>query len=215
MCRLFAASFCDSDSTPSRDLVKEVNTGPEASSSKKPKASMHVKYELHIGQGNTATALSKQLKRQGKYDNWINVQADREEEPSSVNWDEVIRWEPLPGEEMTILLTAHEKMSQALITAKEREIQNLRDNDVFEVVEEQQPLVSCKWIFTEKVKNGKKVVKTTLVTTAFDEKGHNARTDSPTCSHHSLIITFVTAAIMKWTLQSRDISSAFLQGNGI
>ena len=53
--------------TPSRDLVKEVNTGPEASSSKKPKASMHVKYELHIGQGNTATALSKQLKRQGKY----------------------------------------------------------------------------------------------------------------------------------------------------
>lgn len=56
---------------------------------------MHVTYELYNGQGNTATVLSKQLKRQEKYGTWINVQVHREEEPSTVNWDKVTRWEPL------------------------------------------------------------------------------------------------------------------------
>ena len=80
--------------------VKEVNTGPEVNSSKelkkqKSNAKMHVTYELYNGQGNTATVLSKQLKRQEKYGTWINVQVHREEEPSTVNWDKVTRWEPL------------------------------------------------------------------------------------------------------------------------
>ena len=78
-----------------------------------------------------------------------------------------------------------------------------------------QPLISCKWVLTEKVKNGKRIVKARLVARGFEEKIHNARTDSPTCSRQSLRITFVAASTMKWELQSLDITSAFLQGNGI
>ena len=72
-----------------------------------------------------------------------------------------------------------------------------------------------KWVLTEKVKNGKRIVKARLVARGFEEKIHNARTDSPTCSRQSLRITFAAASTMKWELQSLDITSAFLQGNGI
>ena len=126
------------------------------------------------------------------------------------------RMETTSRSRKVVLLIATEEMSQEVIDAKDREIQNLRDNDVFEIVEHQkQPLISCKWVLTEKVKNGKRIVKARLVARGFEEKIHNARTDSPTCSRQSLRITFVAASTMKWELQSLDITSAFLQGNGI
>lgn len=63
----------------------------------------------------------------------MNVQVDGEKEPKSVDQDELTRWEPLSDDGKAILLTANEEMSQAQIDAKEREIQNLRDN-IFEAV---------------------------------------------------------------------------------
>ena len=54
-----------------------------------------------------------------------------------------------------------------------------------------------------------------LVARGFEESVHTARTDSPTCSRQSLRLCFVTCATMKWAINSLDVTSAFLQGNGI
>ena len=203
LCRILADSFQDTEK------VNHCET-------KKPKANMYVSYKLNDGQRYTARILSKQPKRRGKHGDWINVKVDGEECPSSVNWDEVKDWEQLQDQEKIIFFAAEEEMGQEVVDAKEREIQNLRDNDVYEVVEfKNQSLISCKWVMTEKIKNGKKVIKARLVARGFEEKMHNARTDSPTCSRQSLRIAFATASNMKWVLQSLDITSAFLQGNGI
>ena len=246
LCRLFADSFHDSDAELScgaapqeiveasqtesgasslsgrnKEKPKAKATGPGASNisstdKERPKANTHVTYKLPSGEWKSATILSKQPKRGGKYGNWMNIHIIGDEKPSSVNWDEIVAWKQLPDQEKIILLTADEEMSQVVVDAKEREIQNLRDNDVFETVEEcGQPFVTCKWVITEKMKNGEKVVKARLVARGFEENIHNARTDSPTCSRQSLNIAFATASAMKWILQSLDISSAFLQGNGI
>ena len=62
----------------------------------------------------------------------MNVQVDGEKEPNSVDWDELTL--SLSDDGKAILLTANEEMSQAQIDAKDREIQNFRDN-IFEAVD--------------------------------------------------------------------------------
>ena len=183
---------------------------------KRPAANMNVTYQLKDGTQYSARVLSKQPKRSGKNGNWINVQVDGNEKPSSVNWDEVSSWETTEDKEKVVLLAAEEEMAQEVVDAKERELRNLIENDVFETVEyKNQPLISCKWVITEKFTDGKKVTKARLVARGFEETILNARTDSPTCSRQALRIVFATAATMNWTLQSLDIRAAFLQGNGI
>ena len=110
----------------------------------KPKLNSYVMLKLKDGQSLNAKILSKQPKKSSKYGNWMNILPDGTEIPSSVNWDEIKEWKQLPDQEKVVLLTATEEMSQEVIDAKDREIQNLRDNDVFEIVEHQkQPLISC------------------------------------------------------------------------
>ena len=131
--------------------------------------------------------LSRQPKHTSKFRSWLNVRKEGDEKPFSVNWDDVVDWEVLPEPEQLVLFSASEEMSQRVIDAKEKEVENLRDNDVFESVEyRSQSLISCKWVFTEKIKNGEKVVKARLVARGFEERMSNARTDSPTCSRQSL-----------------------------
>ena len=70
-------------------------------------------------------------------------------------------------------------------------------------------------MITEKEKNGSRVVKARLVARGFEEKGVEARTDSPTCSRISLRLCWTMAATFEWELNSLDVTSAFLQGNTI
>ena len=91
---------------------------------------------------------------------------------------------------------------------------NLIDNEVFEAVPNTgQILVSTKWVITEQIKDGKRIVKGRLVARGFEENLSNTRTDSPTCSRQALRLCFVTASTMGWELHSLDVTSAFLQGN--
>ena len=181
----------------------------------KPKPKSYVRYILEDGTNVKARVLSQQPECTSKYGNWLNVQLDGQKKPSSINWDVVTAWQELPEPEQVIFLTASEEMSQGAVDAKEREIGNL-ENGVFEVVEQRnQRLISCKWIFTEYTRDNKKVIKARLVARGFEENIKNVRTDSPTCSRQSLRMTLITAPTMGWELNSMDITSAFLQGNGI
>ena len=104
-------------------------------------------------------------------------------------------------------------MSQEIVDAKEKELTNMIENDVFERVPfYDQATVSCKWVFTEKFVNEKKVVKAHLVARGFEEDSSDLRTDSPTCSKQSMSLVFLTAASNKWEIKSLDIKAAFYRG---
>ena len=136
-----------------------------------------------------------------------------------MNWDEVMWWREIESEQILILREIKENSQnrQEVLEAKEREFNNLKENNVFDWVEDcGQESVSCKWVITEKQKeDGSKMLKARLVAQGFEEKYMNQRTDSPTFSRQALRMVFVSASIMSWELHSPDISAAFLQGNNI
>ena len=182
----------------------------------RPKSNQRIQFELKDGATGKATVLSNQPKRIGKWGDWVNVQLDGDSESSSINWKNVKSWKPLPATEKVVLLSSVEKMSQGVLDAKYKEIDNLVENNVFDVVPDTgQRRISTKWVITEKIKNEKKIIKARLVARGFEEKLENTRTDSPTCSRMSLRLCFTICALKRWEIQSFNVTSAFLQGNNI
>ena len=87
----------------------------------------------------------------------------KRKELSSVNWDEVLWWREIESEQI-LMLSAVKENSQEVLDAEERESNNLKENNVFNWVEDRvQDSVSCKWVFTEKQKNASKMLKARLV----------------------------------------------------
>ena len=207
----------DSDDGQLAETVGNADVGPRLLSStgaSRPMRNSYVRYKLEDDEWRNAKVLSAQPKQTGKYKNWINVHVTGEEEPICVNWDDVELWNELPYPENVILLTRDGEFAQEVVDAKDREINNLVTNDVFEVVPyANQKTVSSRWILTEKYKDGVKTVKARLVARGFEEDSSRYRKDSPTCSRESLRLVFVTAALMCWKLESLDVTCAFLQGD--
>jgi transposase InsO family protein len=183
----------------------------------KPKRNTLVKFRLEESSTwKDAKILSIQPKQTGKYKDWINVHITGDPDPSCINWDLVDQWKTLPDPENPVLLTGDQALSQEVVDAKAKEIDNLINNSVFETVPYQEQLtISSRWIITEKFRDGKKKVKARLVARGFEEDSSNLKKDSPTCSRESLRLVFLTAAMKSWKLQSVDITAAFLQGNPI
>ena len=121
----------------------------------------------------------------------------------------------LPAPEKVVLLSASDELDQRILDAKQKELKNLVDNDVYEAVRDVgQRRVSTKWVITEKmVSEALMKIKARIVARGFEENLQNTRTDSPTCSRQALRLCFSTAACMGWKLHSLDVTSAFLQGN--
>ena len=204
----------DDDHEESIQAPVDINYGNDA----RPNSNSRVVYMLYDGTVSRAKVLSKskQPKRKGAHSNWLNVHVDGEEKPSAVNWIDVITWKEISQHEEVLILSEDGEFGQTVMDAKEAEIKNLMDNDVFDEVEyEGQFLISCRWIVTEKIKDGITKTKARLVARGFEERKTESRTDSPTCSRQSLRMAFVTAATMNWEIESLDVSSAFLQGNAI
>ena len=182
----------------------------------RPAPNEYIQYSLQDGSNGRATVLSAQPKRSGKWGDWLNVYLDGASEPSSLNWRNVVAWKRLPSPETVVLLSSAGKLSQKVLDAKQKEIDNLKENNVFDVVADHgQRRISTKWVITEKIKNNEKITKARLVARGFEENLENTRTDSPTCSRMSLRLCFAVAATMSWGIQSFDVTSAFLQGNCI
>ena len=182
----------------------------------KPKANQYITFKLEgTAEWQKAKVLSCQPKRTGTYKDWINIEKDFHG-PESVNWKDVEEWMEVPEPEKVLFLTKTEEFDQAVVDAKEKELRSLIKNDVFEEVDfDAQKTISTRWVFTEKIVNDKRVVKARLVARGFEEKDLSLRTDSPTCSKYALRLVMVSAVTHKWTINSLDIASAFLQGNPI
>ena len=114
-------------------------------------------------------------------------------------------------EEMLILYN-----NDAVVMAKEKEIQNWKDNDVYEEVDDVgQKITTSRWVITEKVKDGIAQIKARLVARGFEEDTDGLRKDSPTCSKETVRIRFVIAASRGWICHTEDVKAAYLQGNKI
>ena len=174
-----------------------------------------VQYALQDGTITKARIISTQPKKNGKWKNWVNVHVMGKDEPSSVNWNDILWWREQNKSENILVLNSVEEYNQDIIDAKENELQNLIKHDVFEWIDDEgQSTVSSKWIFHDKINDdGSKWVKGRLVARGFEERLVDKKLDSPTCSRQGLHLEFVSASTMNWELHSLDISSAFLQGN--
>ena len=177
-----------------------------------PKSKTMIEYMLDNGERGQATILTKQPKKTGSSKSWVNIYDIEQDKESSINWDRIEWWREKESEH--VLVCQINESEEAVVEAKEKEMQNMIDNRVFEWVEDQgQSTVSCKWVLTEKVKyDGSSFVKARLVARGFEESNY-ARTDSPTCSKQSIRMIFTTASCMSWELYTLDVTSAFLQGN--
>ena len=88
--------------------------------------------------------------------------------------------------------------------AKKTELQSWDENKVCKLVLDRgQPRIATRWIWTNKVINGKTVVKARLVAKGFqDVDAENIRNDSPTCSKEGLRIALGIMSSYGWTCRS-------------
>ena len=75
-----------------------------------------------------------------------------------------------------------------------------------------QPVISTRWVCTEKMKGDNLVCKARLVARGFEEDSSSLTNDSPTCSKDSFRIMLSIVASKQWKIHSINIKSAFLQG---
>ena len=76
-------------------------------------------------------------------------------------------------------------------------------------------VISCRWGLTEKINNGKKVIKARLLARGFEEDGSNILKDLPTCTKESARLILTLLASDKSPCNAVIIKSAFLQGKQI
>ena len=183
----------------------------------RPKLNTTVQYKLKDGTSARAHVLSTQPKQSGnsRWKGWINVQVIGQEDPIAVDWNQVTCWKEVEETEHVLTLTAIDECKSTVLEAKEREFNNLIENDVFEWVDDEgQKAISCRWVFHEKTSpDGNRLTKARLVARGFEERLADKKVDSPTCSRQGLRLAFLAATTMDWELHAMDISSAFLQGN--
>ena len=85
--------------------------------------------------------------------------------------------------------------------------------ETFEEVDDLgQPTLSCRWVCTDKLKEGKLISKARLVVRGFEENTSQIKTDSPTCSKETIRLLLSVLSSHKRSMHSLDIKSAYLQG---
>ena len=199
------------DNEETEDSNQQMNTG-----NIQPKRNRYVKYKLKDhNEWKFAKILSSQPKKTGKYYHFINIKND-DSDPECLDWNSVSEWCEMPSPEFLVLLSTENEFSQEVVDAKDRELESLKANRVFETVPYcGQNTVSSKWVLSEKFKDGEKIMKARLVARGYEENTINLRKDSPTCSKEGQRLVYYTAATKSWKIRSLDFTSAFLQGEEI
>lgn len=157
--------------------------------------------------------MSRAGKASGRYSDCYNFRWDSD---GSISWADLKKdfstWKIVDDDtELLVLFNTEE-----VLRAKEKEITNWRDNEVYEEVEDVgQGALSVRWVVTEKVKDGQTVVKARLVARGFEEETGNLRKDSPTCSKEAVRLALSVAATCGWVCHSLDVKAAYLQGDQI
>ena len=156
--------------------------------------------------------LSRGGKTTGRYKNWFNVQRDDGTFQCMDVMESLCDLEEIQENvEMIVFFNSDE-----VATAKEKELNSWKENEVFEEVENTgQDTISVRWVVTEKFKEGKAVVKARLVERGYEENTDYLRKDSPTCSKEAVRLAISIASSKGWECHTIDVKSAYLQGNPI
>ena len=148
------------------------------------------------------------INRKGKYKDWFNVRLDGATDITNMDFATLPRWRMLPEIEETLIAWE----GQEIMKAKEAEIQQWKDREAYEEVEDEgQKSISVRWVIKEKEVLGEKKVKARLVARGFEED-ENMDKDSPTCSKEGLRAVLMLIEHQGWKTMSMDISGAYLQG---
>ena len=95
-----------------------------------------------------------------------------------------------------------------VIKAKENEIDNWKNFNVFTEVEDKgQKTISTRWVITQKTIDEDNHVKARLVVRGFEEEEH-VQSDSPTAAKSTLRLVIALAANEEWDLETIDIKAS-------
>ena len=167
--------------------------------------------------------VSRAGKASGKYKNAWNVQDCNTGEQyyvdlNRVQWSQEERVENTRSEsqetpEECLMSSDVENLKKNLVlSAKLKELESWKENEVYDEVEDiGQDRISVRWVVTEKMKDDKVITKARLCARGFEEI-QDFRKDSPTCSKECIRMVMALTASMKWSVNSMDIKTAFLQG---
>ena len=115
------------------------------------------------------------------------------------------------------VLIADSSDNVEIVEAKQAELQNWTTHNAYEEVDENnQKVISLRWVFSQKYKDSGIVCKACIVAKGFEEEPSNElRKDSPTCCKVSFQLVVGIIASNMWTIHSVDVKSAFLHGKEI
>ena len=170
-----------------------------------------IEYIDEDGARNNVTVISRAGKIGGKYGHCYNIQNQQGEGTCIDLLRDVHKWRKVPDSEEILSCSSNDSEYQAKLAEHDNWVRNkvyVRVNDCG------QSTISLRWVVTEKIKNSVPVVKARLVARGFEEELFQ-RTDSPTCSKDSLMLSLAMMASYGWQSHSIDIKCAFLQGNEI
>ena len=154
----------------------------------------------------TGEILSRAGKSSEKFSNWWNIKniQSGHQKPENIEQFAIIEKvtvEENPGQTDEIATYAvnipfwrfHER---ECVMAKRTELEKFDEFDVYdEVVDEGQKTIGCRWVLTEKFKEGKKCVKARLCVRGDLEDTQEIRTDSPTVRKGNINILLVVAIL--------------------
>ena len=99
-----------------------------------------------------AVVLSRAMKANGKNKGWFNEENRNDRSAISTKFDVLDSWKKVNHKSKNVLINDHN--DQAVINAKNIEIKNWKDFNVYEVIENQrQPTISTIWVITNKDAN--------------------------------------------------------------
>ena len=165
------------------------------------------------GQEMSGKIISRAGKSTSKqHSNCFNFKNDTNGECSWLDFGKVDNLKVFSDDDERVVMFS----SEEIFAAKEREINNWIENDVFTEEEDNgQDCISVRWVVTEKFKQGKLITKARLVARGFEENTLSIRKDSPTCSKEAVRLTISLATSYGWKINSVDVKAAYLQGDPI
>ena len=157
--------------------------------------------------------VSRAGKATGKSRNCFNLQKDSDGDIQWMDFEkDFLEYDVVCNDVEMIVLYNSDKIMEA----KQLEIDSWNRNNVYQEVEDEgQETLSVRWVTTEKLKDGKSVIKARLVARGFEENSSELHKHSPTCSKEAVRLTLSIAAANNWACHTIDVKCAFLQGSPI
>mgnify|MGYP001795813812 CR=1 FL=1 len=180
-----------------------------------PKKRQFIEYKLeNENEWQKCQIISRAGKVTGKYKDFYNILKLNDNSIKDLNWKMVEQWKSYSGQEDIFIV--EKTKDEDILAAKVTEINSWKENNVYKIMEYVgQPAISSRWVITEKIVNGEKVIKARLVARGFEEDNSEILKDSPTCTKESMRLALTIFASNEWICNSIDIKSAFLQGKQI